>query len=275
MPHRRLIATLMVTLLVIGCLIPGYAEGPVMEVHQLMLGCADGYLIRLGDDITIAIDCGKDTGSLSDRAIEALREAGCTKLTAYIATHYHDDHAGNMAEILEAFGTEDTLVYGPTEAWPEKYGTPPTTCQWQQMLAGDVLQFGTITIKCVGPEKVEGLGGINKDSLNFVLTYGERSFLFTGDYVRSHPVGDGYTDDIANVDVLKFPHHGLRPFCMDPWVLQLVNPKIILVPGAAIGQVQKLCQNYGVNAKVYSIGDGHIVITTDGTTLNVTTHVGE
>ena len=275
MPHRRLMVALLMILLLVCLLIPVHAETPIMEVHQLMLGCADGYLIRLGEDITIAIDCGKDTGDTSDRAIEALREAGCTKLTAYIATHYHDDHAGNMAKILEVFGTEDTIVYGSTEAWPSKYGTPPRECQWQQMLAGDVLSFGGITIKCVGPEKVEGLGGINKDSLNFVLTYGERSFFFTGDYIRSHPVGDGYREYVANVDVLKFPHHGLRPFCIDPWVLQLVNPKIILVPGAAIGQVQKLCQAYGVDAKVYSIGDGHTVITTDGITLNVTTHVGE
>lgn len=274
MPHRRLIDALLMILLSVCLLTFAHAEDPVMEVHQLMLGCADGYLIRLGEDITIAIDCGKDTGDTSDRAIEALREAGCTKLTAYIATHYHDDHAGNMAEILEAFGTEDTIVYGPTETWPAKYGTPPRDFQWQQMLAGDVLHFGGITIKCVGPEKVEGKGGINKDSLNFVLTYGERSFFFTGDYVRSHPVGDGYREDVENMDVLKFPHHGLQPFCMDPWVLQLVNPKIILVPGAAIGQVQKLCQAYGVDAKVYSIGNGHIIITTDGTTLNVATHAG-
>ncbi len=277
---RRRICALLLTML---CLMTfsAQAEGtsseeslPEMEVHQLMLGCADGYLIRIGDDINIAIDCGKDTGDTSERALEALKEAGCTKLTAYVATHYHDDHAGNMVEILETFGTEETIVYGPTDVWPKKYGTQPIG-QWKQMCAGDEITFGDLVIKCVGPEKVEGKGGINKDSLNFVVTYGERTFFFTGDYVRSHPVGDGYRDDISNVDVLKFPHHGLQPFCIDPWVLKLVQPKIILVPGAAVGQVQKLCAKYGVDATVYSIGDGHIVITTDGTSLDVATHVGE
>ncbi len=272
---RRLVSLVLALLCVTVCC-PALAEEtlPEMEVHQLMLGCADGYLIRIGDDINIAIDCGKDTGDTSERALEALSAAGCTKLTAYIATHYHDDHAGNIAEILEAFGTEDTIVYGPTETWPKKY-RDPSIGQWKQMCAGDEITFGDLTIKCVGPEKIDGQGGINKDSLNFVVTYGERTFLFTGDYVRSHPVGDGYRDDISNVDVLKFPHHGLRPFCIDPWVLQLVQPKIILVPGAAVGQVQNLCAQYNVDAKVYSIGDGHIVITTDGTSLDVETHVGK
>ena len=108
-----------------------------------------------------------------------------------------------------------------------------------------------------------------------MVRYGARSFLFTGDYVRSHPVADGYRDDVTNVDVLKFPHHGLRPFCIDPWVLMQVNPKIILIPGATVGPVMQLAEKYGVDAKVYSIGDGHMVITTDGETLEVATHVGE
>ncbi len=269
---RAALAALLLFLSLCGC---AGAEGekPLMEVHQLMLGCADGYFIRLGD-VAIAIDCGRDDGDTAERALEALRQAGCEKLTAYIATHYHDDHAGNMREILAAFGTEDTFVFGPTETYPKKYGTLPVGV-WREMKAGDELSFGGMTIKCVGPDKLEGRGGINKDSLNFVVRYGARSFLFTGDYVRSHPVADGYRDDVTNVDVLKFPHHGLRPFCIDPWVLMQVNPKIILIPGATVGPVMQLAEKYGVDAKVYSIGDGHMVITTDGETLEVATHVGE
>lgn len=275
--HRRVRAALAALLLFVAMpLSVGAEEAPfaeVLEVHQLMLGCADGYLVRLGN-ISIAIDCGRDTGDGPQRALDALREAGCGPLTAYIATHYHDDHAGNIVEILDAFGTEDTLVIGPTNEPPTKYGPLPRG-RWQAMHAGDELAFGNMSLLCVGPETVDGRGGINKDSLNIVLTYGQRRFLFTGDYVRSRPVGNGYRDAVANVDVLKFPHHGLQPFCIDPWVLMLVNPSVILVPGAAIGPVSKLCDTYDVDAKVYSIGDGHIVVTTDGTTLDVATHVGE
>lgn len=274
--HRRVWAALVALLLLFA--VPACAEeaapfAETLAVHQLMLGCADGYLVRLGD-ISIVIDCGKDTGDVAQRALDALREAGCGPLTAYIATHYHDDHAGNIVEILDAFGTPDTLVIGPTDEPPVKYG--PLPCgQWRAMRPGDTLAFGNLSLLCVGPETADGHGGINKDSLNIVFTYGQRRFLFTGDYVRSHPVGDGYREAIANVDVLKFPHHGLRPFCIDPWVLMIVNPSVVLVPGAAVGQVTKLCKDYGVDAQVYSIGDGHIVVTTDGISLDVATHVGE
>lgn len=245
----------------------------VLTVHQLMLGCADGYLIQLGE-MNIAIDCGKDSGDTAQRALEALRQAGCGPLTAYIATHYHADHAGNMAEILAEFGTVDTLVIGPTAEPPTLYG--PLPCgQWMQLTPGDTLAFGNLQALCVGPERVEGKGGINKDSLNIVFTYGQRKMFFTGDYVRSHPVGDEWAEAIGDCDVLKFPHHGLQPFCIDPWVLMIVNPSVILVPGVAIGPVNRLLAQYGMSATVYTVGDGHTVLTTDGLSLDIATHVGE
>lgn len=40
MPHRLMVA-LLISLLLVCLLIPVHAENPVMEVHQLMLGCAD------------------------------------------------------------------------------------------------------------------------------------------------------------------------------------------------------------------------------------------
>lgn len=57
---------------------------------------------------------------------------------------------------------------------------------YQQMKDGDELTIGGwLTVNCVGPETVKNNGNQNMDSLNFVLTYGQKRMLFTGDYAAS------------------------------------------------------------------------------------------
>ena len=53
---------------------------------------------------------------------------------------------------------------------------------YQQMKDGDELTIGGwLTVNCVGPETVKNNGNQNMDSLNFVLIYGQKRMLFTGD----------------------------------------------------------------------------------------------
>lgn len=205
-------------------------EQPVLQLHQIAIGCADAYLLKL-DDIAIMIDGGNDTERSPEKLKTYLDEAGFDHLTAYFVTHYHDDHAGNLRLFMEAFGTEDTVVYGPTETLSDVYGPLPTG-EYRQMKDNDVLNIGPLQFFCVGPQEIKYDGAANADSLNFIVTYGERRFLFTGDYAHSKAFLDQHADDVRDIDVLKFPHHGLEPFLIGERTLRLVNPSIILVPGS-------------------------------------------
>ena len=252
------------------------APAPVMQVHQMMIGCADGYLIRLGDT-DVLIDGGNaNPQQPTDDVVSYLRAAGVTTLDAVIITHWHLDHCMNLNDVLAEFGSAETVVYSPADRVPDEIdnGTvvvkigPLVTGTHQQMKMGDVLEMGGMTITCIGPEKLSMNGGCNVDSLNFVLQYGTRRFLFTGDYAQSACITGAYRELCRDVDVLKFPHHAIEPYEISTSAMRVVSPEYVLVPGVASKyKVWNFADNMSVKfprENVYTNGDGHVVILTDG-----------
>lgn len=269
---RRLLTLLAALLLAL----PAMAEAPMMEVHQMMLGCADGYLIRAGG-VCILMDGGEANPRKPEGGVLAyLREAGVERLDAIIITHWHLDHCMNLNAVLAEFGGPETVVYSPATQVPREIdnGTvtipigPLVTGTHCQMRAGDVLEMGGMTLTCIGPEKLSMNGGCNVDSLNIVLQYGQRRILFTGDFAQSRAISDAYSELCARVDVLKFPHHGIEPFEISAAALRVVRPNWVLVPGVASKyKVWNYGDNNGVKfprANVLTNADGHVVILTDG-----------
>lgn len=261
---------LVVLSLLLGC--AQAEEREILRVHQINAGCADAYLIMCGDT-SLMIDCGTDQEHTRLAMLDYLRQAGFGTLDACIITHYHFDHVGNVNTVLAEFGDENTVVYGPTQTMAAEY-LPLAAGSYCQMLNNDEITLGNICIKCVGPCDLRGHGRVNKDSLNLVLTYGRRSFFFTADYVRAREVVAEHRDVIADVDVLKFAHHGIKPYCIDPWVVEIVNPEVVMVPGVYGWNVEKLLGERGMEGvQVVDITMGHIVVQTDGESLEVITGV--
>ena len=220
------------------------------------------------------IDGGNDTGHQPDQLMDYLRAAGFETLTAYIVTHYHADHDGNLLLIMNEFGSEDTVVYGPSETLPDKH--LPLPCgSYAQMRDGDHFEIGPLSFQCVGPAKLSAENGANnQDSLNFIVTYGSRRYLFTGDYAHSYAFLDQYADDVRDIDVLKFPHHGLQyphdrhPFYITREALQLCNPAIVLIPGA-YARVSVYLHELRIPSLRYGNGDGNFIVFSDGESLDV------
>lgn len=252
------------------------ADTPVLQVHQMPLGFADGYLIRLGE-LDILVDGGEPAPQKPERAsVEFLRQAGVDTLDVYIVTHWHLDHCMNMNPILAEFADENTVVYGPSETIPEEIFNGSVTVEigpavkgvYRQMKMGDVLDMNGLTITCIGPAKLSLDGECNADSINFVLQYGTRRFLFTGDMAQSGSIVSEYAELCANVDVLKFPHHGDQPYEIGQRASRSVRPQHLLVPGVASEyKLWDFFDNMGVKFsrdQVYTMADGHVVILTDG-----------
>ena len=270
---------LLALLLMLCAMLPAAAQEPLLEVHQMMLGCADGYLIRLGD-VSILIDGGEANPRKPEGGVmDYLRAAGVDRLDAVIITHWHLDHCMNLNDVLAAYGDADTLVYSPADRVPEEIfnGTvtipigPLVAGEHVRMRMGDVLTFGGMTITCIGPESLSLNGGCNQDSLNFVLQYGTRRFLFTGDFAQSRLISNDYAELCRDVDVLKFPHHGIEPFEIGAQALRTVRPDWVLVPGVVNKyKVWNYADNNAVKfprANVLTNADGHVVILTDGAEL--------
>ena len=271
---KKIIALLLVLLM-----IPvAFAEetAPIMEVHQFNLGYADGYFIRCGDT-EIMIDGGNPNPKApTDDVVNTLRALGLKELDVYIATHWHLDHCMNMNNILAEFGTDATVTYGASsepvdviENEGRKYELGPLAAgTYQQMKVDDVIQMGPLTFTCIGPDEMAQNGRCNSDSLNFVIQYGTRRMLFTGDYAQSGEINNRHPELCKDVDVLKFPHHGGKPYEIGNIACRNVSPEYVLVPSQLNNyQIYQFIRNNGVPVerdKVLTNRAGHVVLVTDG-----------
>lgn len=289
MKKQLLVALLLLTLLLPFALAEEKTEAertlPMLELHQVNLGCADGYLIRFGNT-TVLIDGGEAWPNKPERLFPQYLEAvGVTHVDAYIVTHWHLDHCMNVNYILERWGGGSTVVYGASAEVNPDYAPLANGAIYQQMKDGDELSIGGwLTVNCVGPETVKNNGNQNMDSLNFVLIYGQKRMLFTGDYAASGNINRKYQDRVRNIDVLKFPHHGIlddktNTYEIGVVLMRVLSPTYVLIPGAAsVWEIWNFIAAYSAEQNltrdhVYNNRFGNIVLLTDGETIEVCTNV--
>lgn len=189
------------------------AEGK-LQVWYADIGQGDCELIQTPQGTNILIDAG-DTYA-GDALVQWLKDRGIQKLDIIIATHPHADHIGGMTDVLEAFPPEK--FYMPQVADEQT----PTTRVYESMLdklaeqgkkisrarAGTmVLEEEGLTLEFLAPVSEE-YDDLNNYSAVTRLTYGERTFLFTGDAERE--VEKELLESGVNLqaDVLKCGHHG-------------------------------------------------------------------
>lgn len=245
-----------------------------MLLHQLDLGCAAGYLIE-AEDTVILVDCGIDStrkDAKSPWLFEYLEKSGIDTVDLYFVTHWHTDHAAYVKEILELYGDDETVVYGPSAEIPEKY-LPLPAGTYRQLTDGTELEAGPCAITCVGPEDPDVTGNLNADSLNFVLTCGECRFMFTGDFVKDNIV-KRHPDEIRDIDLLCFPHHALEPYVISNIALSLMDPDILFIPANKQGAIRLYCNDSNVTCQIMCSGKyGNMVAVCDGTEISVVTDV--
>ena len=265
-------AFLMVLLMLSGAALA--EETPAMQLHQIDIGIGDAYLLISGKTI-ILVDCGIDSDAtgINDGLMNYLKKARINHIDAHIVTHYHDDHCGNITVLNRRYGKDYTVVYGPSRELQKRF-QPLKNGTYRQMKDGDELDIGPFHIKCISPGDPNTMGTTNYDSLNFIVTFGRKTFLFTGDWVdwkvaRRHP------ESMQKIDVLSFPHHGLLPLCIQGDTMRQWSPGIVLVPGKNRDDIKKFAQSShcSVIPEVYSYHEGHVVLTSDGRTIQVHTQV--
>ena len=247
---------------------------PVMQLHQINMGCADAYLVTDGTTVLL-VDCGLDTDTPSDTnepLLTYLAASGIDHVDAHFVTHYHNDHALNLDLLSSLYGTEDTIVYGPSEELPKRF-LPLPNGHYEQLKDWQELDIGAFHIRCVSPARPKDRGETNYDSLNFYVTYGQRSIFFTGDWV-DYQLFDRHPECAKPVDILSFPHHGLKPFCIQEYELRAMNPEIVLVPSRNAFEVKGFLKySYCDRFEVYDVTMGNIVILTDGVDMEIHTDV--
>lgn len=247
-----------------------------LQVHFIDVGQADAILVENGHSAMLVDAGNNDDGEL---VVNYLRQRGIQKLDVVMGTHPHEDHIGGLDDVLKAFAVEQVYLPKVTHM-TETYRDVLQAIKSKNLKAtpavgGQHFQLGQADVEIFGPNGT-GYKELNDYSIVCKVSYGETSFLLTGDaeeLVEQEMLKRGYN---LKANVLKVGHHGSHSSTSEKF-LQAVSPQYAVI---SVGKdndyghphletLQKLAQH---KVKVYQTAQvGTIVMTSDGNTVSIKT----
>jgi competence protein ComEC len=244
-----------------------------MYVHFINVGQGDSIYIKAPNGEDILIDGGNKDGS---DVVAYLKKQKVKDIEFMIATHPDADHIGGLDEVLKAFPVKN--VYAPkvshtSQAYKEFLTAVKNKKLTIKTAKADVtLPVKGINAKFVGPVKTYSNSDLNDWSAVLKITYGKKSFLFTGDAEARAEADMVKAKKDLRADVLKVGHHGAKTSTSTTF-LKAVKPTYAVISvgknnsyGHPTSEVLNRLKSYKVNI-FRTDKQGTIIATTNGTTL--------
>ena len=254
-------------------------EDSTFEVHYLDVGQGDCSLV-LCDGHAMLIDGGES--SESSKVYAYLKQHGISHLDYMVATHAHSDHIGGLSGALN-YATVDTAFCPVTDYDSKTFDSMVKYLNKQGIgitvpSAGDEFMLGSAHVQVLGPQKI--YDDPNDTSIVMKVTYGETSFLFTGDAERTAEadiLDAGYN---LSSTVLKVGHHGSDTSTSYPFLREIMPEYVVIQVGKdnSYGHPTEdtLSRLRDAEVKVYRNDlQGDIVCSSDGKTVSFTTTKNE
>jgi len=251
-------------------------------VSYIDVGLGDAIFIEGPRGLRLLIDGGGFHGSDFDTGKTVIAPFLLAKkvnnLDYVVKTHPHEDHLAGLQHILRyfrvnAFAAGRNIAEGPQSPGVENV-LRERSIPSLRMAGGDVLRvpFGP-DIEVLGPLAGNIVSGPNDASVVLKMTFGTRSFLFTGDIGEDVEKALIFSETSLKSSVLKVPHHGSR-FSSTPHFIRAVDPEVAVLsvgPGIrGIPSADTLARYASLPVPLYRTDrDGCITICTDGNKLTV------
>ena len=253
------------------------ANGTV-EISYLDVGQGDAAYIKV-NDMDILIDAGPKSDV--DKLIKQLEEKNIDDFEIIVATHPHEDHIGGMTKVLQSYKVEN--FYMPKVEHSTKTFENMIKEVEKRGLKVKVLKEGVnidigegALLETFSPNQEE-YNNLNNYSPIMKLTFGNNSFLFTGDAEKEveSEVLNKYKDKL-NSDVIKFGHHGSSTSSSQSFI-EAVSPSCGIIScgvdnsyGHPHKEILNIIQD--MNIKSYRTDtQGQITVTSDGNNINIKT----
>ena len=241
-----------------------------LKVYYLDVGQADAILIDSGGEYMVI-----DGGNNSDGPllVQYFNELGIKKISYVVGTHAHEDHIGGLDDIITNF--DIGTVYIPdaittTRTFEDlldsidkknmKYKVPKIDSTFK---LGDA----NVLVIYTGTDKTD----LNDTSIILKMTYGNTSFLFTGD--TTGVIEKQILDKDIESDVLKVAHHGSK-YSSTAHFLKKVNPEYAVISCGEDNSYDHpnsitLKKLERMNVKIYRTDkNGTVIATSDGNDIS-------
>lgn len=255
--------------LLLALLASGNAGAQSLVVRFLAVGYGDAIVIQAPEGQVVLVDGGYD--ERGPQLVRNLQALGIGHLEYLVVTHFHPDHAGGLAAVLEAIPVENPVLvaYFPDEVEPgarrilERLRQMPR----RQLKRGDQVSLSaSVHLEVLHPETLSG--DPNGDSLVLMLRYRKTRLLLGGDVGADaqRAIVDRYGPALR-ADLIKIPHHGLGGI---PEFIEQVRPRFAVLtvgPNPYGAPDERLLEQYRrAGARIYrtdrrgevrAVSDGH------------------
>lgn len=249
-----------------------------LKVHFIDVGQGDSTLLQFsdkGEDFTILIDAGNWKG---DEVVSYLRSQNVLQLDITIGTHPDADHIGQLDQVINTFNVGEVWLSGntnPSQTFQRLLkAIDSKNVDYYEPRMGDQFEVGPLKIDVLYPKTISEHD--NEESISLKLTYGDVTFILTGDATTDDELNMLQNGIDVTADIMKLGHHGSATSTHRTF-LKKVNPTVAIYSaglnntyGHPHDEVVNLVQ--GSNIQLYGTDvHGTIIVETDGKDYQVLT----
>lgn len=280
---QKFMPVLLILIIISFFIVP---NSELLEVNFIAVGQGDGMFIKFPNGKNMIIDTGppgRDGRNIEYNIISFLNNQGISKIDYFMISHFDSDHVGGMSHLLKRKEVNNILIPPFIEKTEyhnelEKEITRSKT-KVKFLSSGMSFKISDCKIDILNPEINNLKSDRNENSIVFLLTYKEKTFLFTGDLSKNGEERILKNYDIKEVDVLKAGHHGSKTSSGEI-LLDTIKPKIIVV---SVGHNHfghpsaEVIERYNKKSIKYLRTDksGMVKFTTDGSKIILNTFRNE